>query len=146
MWKLAWTKAVLLAVLASGFMAGTVRAADNGIKVKITAGTQVLEAEFLDNTTTRSLISLFPLTVTMNNLYEREMCYRFPDALPASEPRRLDFEVGDVSYWVPWHSLVIFYKQDGEYISNLQRVGHISSDVAFFSGAGDMKVTFELAE
>ena len=115
-----------------------------GIPVKITVGNQVLRATFLDNATSRALVARFPLTVSMMDLYGREMCYRFPDALPADEARRSGYDVGDIAYWTPRHSFVIFYEQNGEIIGNLQKIGHIHSGVKLFARTGDTDVTFEL--
>ncbi|WP_371371165.1 cyclophilin-like fold protein [Sporomusa aerivorans] len=117
-----------------------------GIKVKITVGSQVLTATLIDNATTRNLISRFPLTLPMMDLYSREMCYRFSDVLPANEVQTSGYEVGDISYWTPRHSFVIFYKQNGEVIGNLQKIGHIDSGVEIFSRTGDTNVTFELLD
>jgi hypothetical protein len=117
-----------------------------GIQVKITVGEQTLTATFLDNATTRHLISRFPLTIPMMDLYSREMCYRFPDALPANEVGSSGYEVGDIAYWTPRHSLVIFYRQNGEVISNLQKIGYIDSGVDLFSRTGNAEVRFELLD
>ncbi|EPF9964523.1 cyclophilin-like fold protein [Escherichia albertii] len=57
-----------------------------------------MTATFYDNATTRTLVSRFPLTLPMEDLYGREMCYRFPDALPANEMQTSGYEVGDVVY------------------------------------------------
>lgn len=119
-------------------------AATSGIKVKISVGEQVLTATFLDNATTRHLVSQFPLTIPMTDLYFREICYRFPEALPANEAGSSGYEVGDIAYWTPRHSFVIFYKQNDEVIGNLQKVGRIDSGVDIFSRTGDVSVTFEL--
>ncbi|WP_454779097.1 cyclophilin-like fold protein [Klebsiella michiganensis] len=116
-----------------------------GIRVKITAGDQVMTATFYDNATTRALVSRFPLTLPMEDLYGREMCYRFPDALPANETQTSGYEVGDVVYWAPRHSFVIMYEQNNERIGNLQKVGRIHSGVGIFRHAGNIDVTFEMA-
>lgn len=116
----------------------------NGIKIKITVGNEVRTATFIDNATTRSLISKFPLTVPMQDLYSRELVYRFPDPLPANEAQTSGYEVGDISYWTPRHSFVIFYKQNGEVIGNLQKIGRIDSGIEIFSQTGNTNVTFEL--
>ena len=115
-----------------------------GIKIRVTAGSQVLTATLIDNATTRSLIAKFPLTVPMKNLYSREMVYRFPELLPAEEAQRSGYEVGDLSYWTPGHSLVIFYKQNGEIIDNLQKVGRLESNLDFLKDAEEVIVRFEL--
>ena len=52
--------------------------------------------------------------------------------------------MGDIAYWTPRHSLVIFYEQNGEIIGNLQRIGRIHSGVELFARTGDTDVTFEL--
>lgn len=116
------------------------------IKVKVTAGTQVMTASFEDNATSRALISQFPLTVPMQDLYSREMCYRFPNALPANEARTSGYEVGDIVYWTPRHSFVIMYEQNGERIGSLQKIGRIDSGVEIFKNTGDINVTFELMD
>ncbi|WP_320170655.1 cyclophilin-like fold protein [Maridesulfovibrio sp.] len=120
--------------------------AEKGIRVKITVQGHVLKATFIDNETTRALIAKFPLTVSMMDLYSREMCYRFPDALPANEASTSGYDVGDIVYWTPRHSFVIMYEQNGERISNLQKIGHIESGVEIFRKTGDIDVTFELVD
>lgn len=118
----------------------------NGIKVKVTAGEHVLTATFEDNATARALIGKFPLTLPMQDLYDREMCYRFSEALPAEEAATSGYAVGDIVYWTPRHSFVIMYEQNGERISNLQKIGHIDQGVEIFKLTGDIDVTFELLE
>lgn len=116
----------------------------SGIKVKVTAGKHVLTATFIDNATTRELVAKFPLTVPMMDLYSRELVYRFPEALPANEKRTSGYEVGDIVYWAPRHSFVIMYAQNGERISDLQKVGRIDSGVEVLGRTGNTDVTFEL--
>ncbi|ORM71154.1 cyclophilin-like fold protein [Pantoea rwandensis] len=137
------TLLVLASISAASF---AVAAADaTGVKVKITAGDHTMIATFYDNATTRALISRFPLTLPMEDLYNREMCYRFPDALPTSETQTSAYEVGDIVYWAPRHSFVIMYEQNGERISNLQKIGRIHSGVDVFRQTGNTSVKFELA-
>lgn len=137
----------LLALALMAVLPMSVMASENngsGIKVKVTAGEHVLTATFIDNATSRALIAKFPLTLPMMDLYSREVVYRFPDALPANETRTSGYEVGDIVYWAPRHSFVIMYEQNGERISNLQKVGRIDSGVEIFKRTGDINVTFEL--
>lgn len=117
-----------------------------GIKIKVTVGGQVLTATLIDNATTRGLIAKFPLTVPMMDLYSRELVYRFPDPLPANETQTSGYEVGDLSYWTPGRSFVIFYRQNGEVISNLQKIGRIDSGVEIFEKTGATDVKFELID
>jgi len=136
---------VFLAVLPMTVMASETKGGDSvGIKVKVTVGAHVLTATFIDNATSRALIARFPLTVRMMDLYARELVYRFPEALPANETRTSGYEVGDIVYWAPRHSFVIMYEQNGERISDLQKIGRIDSGVEIFKRTGDTNVSFEL--
>lgn len=118
--------------------------AENTIKVKVIVGEQTLTATLIDNATTRALVAKFPLTIPMQDLYGREMCYRFAEPLPSDEASTSGYQVGDIAYWTPRHSFIIMYKQNGERISNLQKVGRIDSGVEIFQQTGDINVTFEL--
>lgn len=112
--------------------------------VKITVAGKSLSAIFYNNETSRSLIRQFPLTITMMNLYGREMCHRFQKPLPANETRASEYEVGEIAYWPPRHSFVIFYKQNGEIIDDLQKIGKIQGDLTIFEKLGDTPVKFEI--
>ncbi|NLR10709.1 MULTISPECIES: cyclophilin-like fold protein [Lactobacillaceae] len=95
-------------------------------KVKMTLDGKTLTANFEDNQTAAAIVEKMPLQLDMMNLYSRELTYRFKQALPANEPHTTGYVVGDIAYWIPRHSFVIFYKQTGEVISDLQMVGHIN--------------------
>ena len=115
-------------------------------KLKITAGDKILFATLEDNATVRDFIKKLPTTLPMENLYGREMCYRYgAGALAEAKPRSDGYEVGDIIYWKPLGSFVILYKQNGELFERVQ-LGHIDGDLNFFDGGGDMEITFELAE
>lgn len=119
-------------------------APEGDVRIRITVGEQELTATLIDNATTRAIVDMLPMTLPMMDLYSREMCYRFPEDLPAEEAEYNSFDVGDISYWTPWHSFVIVYAESGEAIDNLQRIGTVDSGVEFFSTTGDTNVTFEL--
>lgn len=116
------------------------------MRVKITAGEHELMAVMEDNATTREIIGHMPMTLPMMDLYGREMCYRYgANALPTDDLTSDRYEIGDIAYWPPGGSLVILYKQNGEKFER-QHLGHIDDGVEIFENAGDMDVTFELAE
>lgn len=116
------------------------------IKIRIIVGNETLTATLIDNPSSRNLIEKFPMTLPMEDLYSREMYYSFEEKIPASDARRQGYEVGDISLWTPGNGLVIFYEQNGEIISGLQKVGRIDSGVEIFKETGDIDVTFELIE
>ena len=115
-------------------------------KVKLIINNQKLTADFDDNDTSRAIMARFPLKVSMMNLYSREMTYRFKTALPAKKAKTSGYEVGDIAYWTPRHSFVIFYKQTGEVIGDLQKIGHIKDDISFFNQLGDTDIEFSIEQ
>ncbi len=113
-------------------------------RLKITVGDKILFATLEDNATTQDFIKKLPTTLKMENLYEREMCYRYgAGGLAESATRDDRYEVGDIIYWKPRGSFVILYKQNGEEFERVQ-LGHIDSDVEFFESLGTTEIKFEL--
>ena len=94
---------------------------------------------------TRDLILKLPLTIDMADLYDREMCYRFSEELEHDNIQNRRYEVGEIIYWNPGHSLVFMYKQNGEKFA-MQSVGKFDEDISIFETTGDTKVTIELAK
>jgi len=74
------------------------------IKIKVSVGDKNLTATLYDNATTRAFIKKLPLTLNMMDLYSREMCYRFNEALPTDNVKYTDYNVGEIIYWPPGHS------------------------------------------
>jgi len=115
------------------------------MKIKMIFGDKVLTATLSDNATSKAFIAKLPLTLPMLDLYSREMCYRFPDALPANEATTRGYEVGEIVYYPPRHSFVIMYAQNGERFQ-MQTIGRVDSNVEAFRNIGNLDVRFELAE
>ena len=110
-------------------------------QIKFRAGSQEWTATLEDNATTRALIKKLPMTITMDNLNSREMCYRMgAGALPTDKLRSDRYEVGDVIYWPPRGSFVILYKQNGEQFERAQ-IGHIEGSVADFGNMDSVQIT-----
>lgn len=114
-------------------------------KMKITVNGRTLTATLEDNATARAFAAKMPVTLPMMDLYGREMCYRFPEALPTDNARTRGYEVGEIVYYPPMHSFVIMYKQNGEHFQ-MQSIGQVDSGVELFDGIGDVDVRFEKAE
>lgn len=113
--------------------------------MRITVDGRTLTATLEDNATTRAIVQRLPMTLPMMDLYGREMCYRFPDALPTDDARNRGYEVGEIVYYPPMHSFVIMYRQNGEHFQ-MQSIGRIDSGVEIFDGIGNVDVTFEIAK
>ena len=116
------------------------------MKIKITAAGKEMIAVLEDNATARALAKQMPMTLPMMDLYGREMCYRYgPYALPTENAQSEEYRKGDIVYWAPSGSLVIFYAQDGERFAHYD-LGHIDVGTEVFQETGDTPVTFELLE
>lgn len=116
------------------------------VPVRITVGDTVLQAEFERNATSEAILEQMPMTLPMENLYGREMCYRYgPDALPTENLRNDGYQVGDIAYWPPRGSFVILYAQNGEEFER-QQLGHIDKGVEVFASMSDANVTFEVMD
>lgn len=114
------------------------------MRIRITVGDTEMYATLEDNATTRALLEQMPMTLSMQDLYGREMCYRYgADTLPTDILRSDGYEVGDIAYWPPSGSLVILYAQNGEQFER-QHLGHIDSGVEVFKTTGDVDVTFDV--
>lgn len=117
----------------------------NEYKIKLTAGTREFTAAFYKNATTDALVQMMPMTLPMMDLYGNEMCYRFPNALPTDDAHIQGYEVGEIMYWPPGHSVVIRYAQNGERFE-MQKLGKLDSGIEFFKTCGDIDVRVELVE
>ncbi len=98
-----------------------------------------------NNETARALYSKLPLTLDLEDLYGRELCHRFREALPAREVEMRGYEVGEVVYWPPRHSFVILYRQNGEAF-DMQSIGRVESGIEALAQLGDAKVRLTQAE
>ena len=112
-------------------------------RIEITVNGRELTAVLTDNATTRAFVEKLPLTLPMQDLYGREMCYRFPDALPTDNVSVSGYELGEIVYYPPMHSFVLLYAQNGERFS-MQKLGRIETGVEVFDGIGNVDVSFTL--
>jgi hypothetical protein len=71
------------------------------------------------------------------------MCYRFPEPLATDNVKNTGYEVGEIIYWPPGHSLVIMYAQNGEHFA-MQKLGKVEGSVDIFKTTGDADVKWEV--
>ena len=122
---------------------GSDNSADNETitQMNIEVNGHTLTAILDNNVTAQAFAAKLPITLPMMDLYGREMCYRFPEALPTDDAKTRGYEVGEIVYYPPMHSFVIMYKQNGEHFQ-MQSIGRVQGDVSIFDGIGDVNVTF----
>lgn len=117
---------------------------DEKVQIRIKVGDTVLTALMEDNETAQALVDKMPMTLSMRDLFDREMSHRFgAGSFPVAKTRSDRYEVGDLIYWPPMGSFVILYKQDGDEFERVHVV-HINSGVEIFENTGSTEVTFEV--
>lgn len=115
-------------------------------KIKITVGETVLSATLNNSTTSRDFISLLPLTLTLEDYAGTEKISDLPKKLSTEDtPSGSDPSVGDITYYVPWGNLAIFYRDFG-YSTGLVIMGKIDSGIDAFNVPGTVGVKMELME
>lgn len=116
------------------------------MRIRLTAGDTVLNATLDDNATARDFAALLPLTLRMNDLFQREKYSHLPRSLTAGGEPQSSYEVGDIAYWSPGPDIAIFYHHDGQSIPapGIVILGKIDSGAdAFKKYDGTVDVTIE---
>jgi hypothetical protein len=113
------------------------------IRIRLTFDGKAVEATLLDNATARDLLSLLPMTLTLEDYASTEKIGYPPRKLStAGAPAGFDPSVGDIAYYAPWGNLAIFYKDFG-YSRGLIGLGRIDTGIEALSGPGSLNVTIE---
>lgn len=114
------------------------------LQVTIQVGEREFEAELLTNASVESLVTRFPLTVTMGEMNGNEKYYYLPTALPADAQSIGTIHAGDFMLFGS-DCLVLFY-EDFRTSYRYTRLGHISNPagLAEAMGEGSVSVTFRL--
>ena len=141
--RIGWVVVALSLVLAqppaSGEEARTV-------KIRLTFDGKAVEATLLDNATARDLLSLLPITLTLEDYAATEKIGYPPRKLStAGAPAGVDPSVGDIAYYAPWGNLAFFYK-DFRYSAGLVRLGRIDSGLELLNAPGRLGVKVERAD
>lgn len=114
------------------------------LQLTIQVGEREFEAELLTNASVESLVTRFPLTVTMGEMNGNEKYYYLPTALPADAQSIGTIHAGDFMLFGS-DCLVLFY-EDFRTSYRYTRLGHISNPagLAEAMGEGSVSVTFRL--
>jgi hypothetical protein len=111
--------------------------------IRITFEGRALDASLVDGPAARDFYSLLPLTLTLEDYAKTEKIAYLPRKLSTTgEPRGIDPDVGDITYYAPWGNLAIFHKDFG-YSEGLVKLGRISSGIEFLGAPGKREVTIQ---
>jgi hypothetical protein len=113
-------------------------------KIKIMIGDTTLAATLYDNPTTRDFISLLPLDLKLEDYAGTEKISYLPKKLSKEDaPAGSDPSIGDITYYVPWGNLAIFYNDFG-YANGLIILGKIDNGIEVFNTSKSLNVRIEL--
>jgi hypothetical protein len=98
-------------------------------------------ADLVDNSATRSLVQMLPLTIEMRDHLRQEKTGNLPSPLPAVE-RQLDFSTGTLGLWNSNH-FVIYYRDGRVPQPGIILLGRVLGDVSIFDRPGPVTVRVE---
>ena len=98
-------------------------------------------AELVDNTATRSLVQMLPLTIDMRDHLRQEKTGNLPSPLAAAE-RQLEFSSGTLGLWSSNH-FVIYYRDGRVPQPGIIILGRVAGDVSIFDRPGPVTVRVE---
>jgi hypothetical protein len=110
-------------------------------RIMISSDWGKLTAELVDNSATRSLVQMLPLTIEMRDHLRQEKTGNLPSPLPAVE-RRLDFSTGTLGLWSSNH-FVIYYRAGRVPQPGIVLLGRVTDDVSVFDRPGSVTVRVE---
>jgi hypothetical protein len=101
-------------------------------------------AELVDNSATRALVQMLPLTIEMRDHLRQEKTGNLPSPLPAVE-RQLDFSTGTLGIWSSDH-FVIYYRDGRVPQPGIIILGQVTGDASIFDRPGPVTVRVERIE
>lgn len=139
--------ALLLAMLAGALFFPRAVPAAAQTPIRLVVGGESITAVLADNPTTRDLLTLLPLTLTMRDYQGTEKIGDPPRRLSTEDaPDGCDPSAGDLTLYAPWGNLAIFY-QDFSWSRGLIPLGSITSGLEKLAAMrGDFTMTMERAE
>lgn len=101
-------------------------------------------AELNDNPTSRDFQSLLPMTLQFEDFNNSEKIAYPPRALSIEKaPTRFEPFVGEITVFVPWGNLAIFYR-DFKYSADLVSIGRVTSGIELLAKTvGEFSVRIE---
>jgi hypothetical protein len=136
--------AVCIAITSVPLMTPT-GAAQEGKQIRIRMADRAITARLNDSDAARDFASMLPLTIQMDDHLRREKTGIIPRPLSERTPGSRTYELGDLGYWRPRNTFVIFYRQDGLTIPGpgIVLLGKVDAGVEIFDVPGTVQVAVE---
>lgn len=113
--------------------------------INLQLGSKTFTVKLFDNASSRALLAMLPMELTMIELNGNEKYYQMPNRLPANSQHVRTIKPGDLMLYGS-DTLVLFYESFTTPYS-YTRLGYIEdvSGLANALGSGSVQVTFSLA-
>lgn len=119
---------------------------DNPMRIRCIFADQDFTYQLIDNPTTRDLISILPLALTIEDFSTNEKLAHLPRRLNEGGLADYDDEApGDLCYFRGWGNLAFFHG-DYDYRGDLIRLGRIEGGTAPLLTRGTHPLRIELSE
>ena len=113
-------------------------------RVRVSSDWGDVTAELADNSATRSLVRMLPLTIAMRDHLRQEKTGKLPAPLPDVE-RQQDFTVGTLGLWSS-DDFVIYYRSGRVPSPGIVILGRVTGDVSIFDRPGPVTLRVERLE
>ena len=110
-------------------------------RIQISSDWGQVTAELADNSATRSLVQMLPLSIEMRDHLRQEKTGNLPSPLPAVE-RQVDFSTGTLGLWSS-NDFVIYYRGGRVPQPGIILLGRVTGDVSIFDRPGPVTVRVE---
>lgn len=134
-------RTILLGAITTLLFTGTTMAQE---KIVISSPWGTLTAELVDNTATKALLEMLPVTLEMRDHLRQEKTGNLPSALPEQERQR-DFSTGTLGLWSSNH-FVIYYRSGRVPQPGIIMLGQVMGDVSIFDRPGPVTVRIGRAD
>ncbi len=116
-----------------------------GKQIRIRMGNHAITARLNDSEAARDFAAMLPLTIQMDDHLRREKTGIIPRSLSERTLGSSTYGLGDLGYWRPRNTFVIFYRQDGLTIPGpgIVLLGKVDSGVEIFDVPGTVQVAVE---
>jgi hypothetical protein len=112
--------------------------------ITIAIGSHVAKATLYDTAASRDFAALLPLTLSLRDYNNTEKIADLPGKLSTEgAPEGFTPSACDLTYYVPWGNLALFYK-GFRYSPGLVSLGKVTSGMEYLTADDGADVTFEL--
>lgn len=141
-----WAKSIAAPMIIGAMLGVSNEAqAQDGQRIRIQMGQQSVTATLNDSAAAADFAAMLPLRISMDDLFRREKTGIISRPLSGDMRGSPTYERGDLGYWRPRNTFVIFYRQDGSTIPGpgIVLLGRVDRGVELFDRPGTVKVSVE---